>query len=253
MDIPPNSQALVTNVNFTVTKSGLEGQLLSITINFEQPELESRKTQLHEEEERLQIQLAGFEKQLLEELASSQGNILENKALIDSLNQTKVQSSQIEQALTESKNLQMSLDQQRNVYKNFAQTGSNLFMVFGDLMKINNMYQFSLAQFIKLFTRSLETKPQARSTEEKLNYLSNNLIKLCFSEIGRSLFKIDRLTYSLHFIKGVFPNLFGKNEWEFFNGQILGTEQASQAPRWIPKDRLEAYNSFASTFAMLTQ
>lgn len=62
VDIPPNSKSLVTNVNFTVTKSGLEGQLLSITINFEQPELESRKTQLLEEEERLQIQLADFEK-----------------------------------------------------------------------------------------------------------------------------------------------------------------------------------------------
>jgi dynein heavy chain 2 len=92
-EIAPNCQALVTNVNFTVTKSGLEGQLLSITINFEQPELESRKTQLLEEEERLQIQLAGYEKQLLEELANSEGNILENKTLIDSLNQTKVQSS----------------------------------------------------------------------------------------------------------------------------------------------------------------
>mmetsp|Transcript_19642 Transcript_19642/g.14352 ORF Transcript_19642/g.14352 Transcript_19642/m.14352 type:complete len:159 (-) Transcript_19642:2671-3147(-) len=42
--IPPNAQSLITTVNFTVTKSGLEGQLLSITINFEQPELESRKT-----------------------------------------------------------------------------------------------------------------------------------------------------------------------------------------------------------------
>jgi dynein heavy chain 2 len=93
VDIPPNAQALVTNVNFTVTKSGLEGQLLSITINFEQPELESRKTQLLEEEERLQIQLAGYEKRLLEELANSEGNILENKTLIDSLNQTKIQSS----------------------------------------------------------------------------------------------------------------------------------------------------------------
>lgn len=44
VEIPPNAQALITVVNFTVTKSGLEGQLLSITINFEQPELESRKT-----------------------------------------------------------------------------------------------------------------------------------------------------------------------------------------------------------------
>lgn len=93
VEIAPNCRALVTNVNFTVTKSGLEGQLLSITINFEQPELESRKTQLLEEEERLQIQLAGYEKQLLEELANSEGDILENKTLIDSLNQTKEQSS----------------------------------------------------------------------------------------------------------------------------------------------------------------
>jgi dynein heavy chain 2 len=51
------------------------------------------------------------------------------------------------------------LDQQRNVYRNFAYTGSNLFMVIGELIKINNMYQFSLASFVKLFKRSLETKP----------------------------------------------------------------------------------------------
>jgi len=51
------------------------------------------------------------------------------------------------------------LDQQREVYRNFSVIGSNLFMVFGDLMKMNNMYQFSLASFIKLFNRALQTKP----------------------------------------------------------------------------------------------
>lgn len=40
IQVPPNTSSLITLVNFTVTKSGLEGQLLSITINFEQPELE---------------------------------------------------------------------------------------------------------------------------------------------------------------------------------------------------------------------
>ena len=38
-------------------------------------------------------------------------------------------------------------------------------MVFGDLLKMNNMYQFSLSAFIKLFNRALETRPQAGSTE----------------------------------------------------------------------------------------
>jgi len=55
VQLPPNISDLVQTVNFTVTKSGLEGQLLGITINFERPELEARKTQLLEEEERLKI------------------------------------------------------------------------------------------------------------------------------------------------------------------------------------------------------
>jgi dynein heavy chain 2 len=81
-------------------------------------------------------------------------------------------------------------------------------MVFGDLIKLNTMYQFSLSSFIKLFNKALNLKPQAANTEQKLQMLSNSLIRICFSEIGRSLFKADRLTYSMHFVKGVFPAQF---------------------------------------------
>jgi dynein heavy chain 2 len=123
-------------------------------------------------------------------------------------------------------------------------------MVIGDLIKINNMYQFSLASFIKLFKRALETKPQANSVEEKLNFLSNSLIRLSFSEIGRSLFKSDRLTYSLHFIKGVFPQLFGRNEWEFFSGSVVASSDSHmQLPRWATKDRKEVFSMFVNTFS----
>uniref|UniRef100_A0A4W3JIK2 Dynein cytoplasmic 2 heavy chain 1 n=1 Tax=Callorhinchus milii TaxID=7868 RepID=A0A4W3JIK2_CALMI len=45
-------------------------------------------------------------------LATSQGNILENKELIESLNQTKASSALIQDSLTESFRLQVSLDQQ---------------------------------------------------------------------------------------------------------------------------------------------
>lgn len=185
-------------------------------------------------------------------LANSTGNILENKDLIESLNQTKIQSSQIEVALQESEKLQVSLDQQREVYRNFAIIGSNLFMVFGDLIKMNNMYQFSLASFVRLFNRALETRPQANSTEEKLEKLSNSLVKLCFSEIGRSLFKADRLTYALYFVKGVYPEFFGLNEWEFFNGQsTASTESHIRLPQWVSKDRKDIFAMFVNSFANL--
>ena len=127
-------------------------------------------------------------------------------------------------------------------------------MVFGDLIKMNNMYQFSLASFIKLFNRALNTKPDAQGTEEKLQLLSDSLIKICYSEIGRSLFKNDRLTYSLYFVKGVYPNLFQKQEWEFFTGQTIADSNSNaRLPRWLSQDRAEMYAMFCNTFAMLAQ
>jgi dynein heavy chain 2, cytosolic len=146
----------------------------------------------------------------------------------------------------------VSLDQQREVYRDFAHIGSNLFMVFGDLIKMNNMYQFSLSSFIKLFNKALDTRPQASSTEQKLAMLSDTLIRLTYSEIGRSLFKADRLTYSMHFVKGVFPQQFQPNEWDFFNGKTVSAGNSNaRLPGWISQDRAEIYSMFTNTFAML--
>jgi hypothetical protein len=37
IDLRPSEKGLLSVINFTVTKSGLEGKLLSIIINYEQP------------------------------------------------------------------------------------------------------------------------------------------------------------------------------------------------------------------------
>lgn len=63
-----------------------------------------------EEEERLKVSLDGLEKKLLQELAESTGNILENTSLLDSLNKTKVESNSIAQSLKESEGLNHKLD-----------------------------------------------------------------------------------------------------------------------------------------------
>ena len=50
--LPPSASSIVAEVNFAVTRSGLEGQLLGVTLQFEQPELEKQKSeQLRREEE----------------------------------------------------------------------------------------------------------------------------------------------------------------------------------------------------------
>ena len=88
-------------------------QLLDETLLHEKPELQEQMTCLLKKEEELKVQLTGLEESLLSELATAEGNILENKSLLDSLNETKAKSVTITEALTESVKLQESLDQVR--------------------------------------------------------------------------------------------------------------------------------------------
>eukprot|EP00878_Enallax_costatus_P044493 GHUV01053137.1.p1 GENE.GHUV01053137.1~~GHUV01053137.1.p1 ORF type:complete len:277 (+),score=77.41 GHUV01053137.1:557-1387(+) len=69
--LTPDVTALLTVTNFSITPSGLESQLLSVALQHEQPELESRKAQLLHKEAGLTLQLAALEKQLLQALATS--------------------------------------------------------------------------------------------------------------------------------------------------------------------------------------
>ena len=63
-DVPPDVASLVTVVNFSVTMSGLEGQLLGVTIQHEKPELEKQKSTLLAAEDELKIQLEGMGQKL---------------------------------------------------------------------------------------------------------------------------------------------------------------------------------------------
>ena len=71
IDIQPQAHSLISVVNFTVTKSGLEGKLLSIIIDHEKPDLEKKKQELLHGEEKLKLQLSELEATLLENLANS--------------------------------------------------------------------------------------------------------------------------------------------------------------------------------------
>jgi dynein heavy chain 2 len=105
--IAPDASALVGVTNFSITHSGLESQLLGLTIQHEKPELEQQKSVLLKQEEDLKVQLADLEKSLLQTLATSEGNILENVKLIEALSETKAKSTTIQEGLAESARLQV--------------------------------------------------------------------------------------------------------------------------------------------------
>lgn len=252
--LPPNASCLVTRVNFSVTRAGLEGQLLGATLQQEKPELEQRKSELLQKEEEFKVQLAELEKTLLQQLAASSGNILENDNLIKSLEGTKAAATTITESLAESSKLQIDLDQQREVYRPLATLGSRIFILVKELAAMDHMYRFSLDSFMTLFNKVLNLQISADGVEEKLRQFGNQLKIMVLSYVSRSLFKQDRLAFGLHLVRGIIPEKFEANEWELFQGAYIPpSEISSPPPAWCPHDRAQALQLLRSAFPRIDE
>ena len=227
-DLPPDVRSHLCEINFTVTQAGLAGQLLARTLRHEKPELEARKTELLKKEEELKLKLNELEDKLLKELAESEGNILENKALLDSLNETKASSTVISTSLDESQQLQASLNKERDVFLPLAKHASQLFFLMRGLNNVNHMYQFSLASFVVLFERTLNAKTTDTdgTPAARINVLCGKLQQLVYGYVSRSLFKRDRLTFAMHLTRGIFPDEFDPDSWAALTVPIAASAAA---------------------------
>ena len=238
-DLAVSGKSLVSLINFTTTCAGLTGQLLGKALHVEKPELEQRKSQLLKQEEDLKIQISNLEDALLDQLNASSGNILENKELLDSLNQTKSKSATIENSLKESIVLQENLESEGNIYLPLAEFASKLYFVLKELSKINNMYQFSQNVFISLYGRTLSSSTGGKA-ETRVDSLKRTLLHVVYEYITRSIFKSDRLMFALHVVHGMFPDMFLTDEWEHFTGILVeGTNKNESlgAPSWVEEER----------------
>ncbi|KAK6969735.1 Dynein heavy chain 6 axonemal, partial [Biomphalaria glabrata] len=79
----------VTVINFTVTKKGLEDQLLSDVVSLERPDLEEQRNELIMRINADKNQLKSIEDKILKLLFESEGNLLDNEELINTLNDSK--------------------------------------------------------------------------------------------------------------------------------------------------------------------
>lgn len=253
-DIPPDATAIISTVNFTTTKAGLTGQLLAAALQHEKPELEQRKSELLKKEEENKIQISKLEDFLLEQLANSSGNILENKELLASLNETKDKSKHIAESLKESTQLQDNLEIEGNVYLPLAEFASHMYFTITDLVKINNMYRTSLAAFLKLYQLTLKDSNLSAKTGDRIEVLKDSLVIRVYHYISRSLFKGDRLTFAMHLVRGMYPNLFEENEWEAFTGLIVEGDNSSSGtsvPSWVDDERRQAVGRLKTLFPTL--
>ncbi|KAL3266574.1 hypothetical protein HHI36_010738 [Cryptolaemus montrouzieri] len=103
-------------------------QLISATIRHENPQLEERKKELVRKTEELQVKQFHLQEQLLEDMANSTGDILQNAKLIESLNETKASFVAVSKSIIEQAEIERKLEDEYDVYRHLSAFGSGLFL-----------------------------------------------------------------------------------------------------------------------------
>ncbi|GMG17952.1 unnamed protein product [Phytophthora fragariaefolia] len=186
----------VNVVNFTVTRDGLEEQLLSDVVLRERMEIEERKHALLASIARDQQQLQNIEIKILNLLSDAKGNILDDTELIQALEKSKQTSNVVAHRLTESEATKLEVLQIRNQYQSVAVRGAILFFAIADLVEVDSMYQYSLEYFSRLFNLSLNDAPSKCNLSERLDSLKHYMTLAIYRNICRGLFKAHKKLFA---------------------------------------------------------
>ncbi|KAI9095538.1 hypothetical protein DFS34DRAFT_182154 [Phlyctochytrium arcticum] len=186
----------VTIINFTVTKIGLEGQLLADVVRLERPELEEQRNSLIVNIANDRKALKDIEERILKLLFNSEGNILDDEELINTLNQSKVTSAAIKERVAQAEMTEKEINTAREKYRPVAIRGSVLYFVVADLAGVDPMYQFSLKYFKNLFCACIVQAAKHEDLAVRIGILCKDATVKTFANVSRGLFEQHKMIYA---------------------------------------------------------
>ncbi|XP_018327462.1 dynein beta chain, ciliary [Agrilus planipennis] len=192
----PEMQAQTTLINFTVTKDGLEDQLLAEVVKAERPDLEDLKAELTKQQNDFKIILKTLEDDLLSRLSLAGENILEDASLVENLETTKRTAAEIEKKVQEAKKTSIQIDQARENYRPAAARASLLYFILNELNTINPIYQFSLKAFNVVFQKAITKAKPSEVVSERVENLIDCISFSVFQYTTRGLFECDKLIFA---------------------------------------------------------
>mmetsp|Transcript_28356 Transcript_28356/g.28139 ORF Transcript_28356/g.28139 Transcript_28356/m.28139 type:complete len:1100 (-) Transcript_28356:27-3326(-) len=183
-------------LNFNVTLAGLRDQLLNEVVGFERPELEEQRKKLVIETSENRTTLKGLEDTLLSELSASQGPLVDNEPLIQTLDHAKSKVDEINIALEVAKETNEGLEKSRDSYRRVAMRGAILFFAMSGLSNISEMYEYSLSSYLEVFKKSLETAKRDQILQNRLRNITLTLTTRVYDFTCMGIFERHKLMFS---------------------------------------------------------
>uniref|UniRef100_A0A4W5QVG2 Dynein axonemal heavy chain 1 n=1 Tax=Hucho hucho TaxID=62062 RepID=A0A4W5QVG2_9TELE len=256
----PEISTKVTLINFTLSPSGLEDQLLGRVVAEERPDLEEAKNQLIVSNARMKQELKEIEDQILFRLSSSEGNPVDDEELIRVLGASKIKAGEIQAKVMVAEETERDIDATRLEYVPVAVRTQILFFCVSDLSNVDPMYQYSLEWFLGIFMSGIANSERADTVEQRIININEFFTFSLYSNVCRSLFEKHKLMFAFLLVSVLILCLCStcQSEWRYLLAGGMPQQQLTNpAVRWLSErawqdilglSALPTFNSLAESF-----
>ncbi|KAI9679439.1 MAG: hypothetical protein M1817_005461 [Caeruleum heppii] len=197
---PPDICSRTTFVNFTVTQSSLQTQSLNKVLKFERPDVDRRRSNLIKLQGEFKVHLRQLERSLLQALNESQGNILDDDKVVETLETLKKEAAAISRKMSETEGVMTEVERITLQYNIIARSCSAIFAVLEQLYHINHFYQFSLQYFVDIFDSVLQDNTRLRAESDhqaRVDIIVRDLFVRSYQRTSLGVLQKDRITLAM--------------------------------------------------------
>jgi dynein heavy chain len=184
-------------IDFTVTMKGLEDQLLARVILFEKAELEEERVALATEVSANKKKMKELEDNLLYKLVNTKGSLVDDESLIITLQTTKTTAEEVTEKLTIAEETNIKISGAREEYRPVAIRGSIIYFLIVELSMVNSMYQTSLAQFLTVFSASMDESDKSPVPAKRIHNIIEYLTYAAYCYTIRGLYTCDKFLLAI--------------------------------------------------------
>uniref|UniRef100_A0A8C3CZ11 Dynein axonemal heavy chain 1 n=1 Tax=Cairina moschata TaxID=8855 RepID=A0A8C3CZ11_CAIMO len=228
----PEVSTKLTLINFTLSPSGLEDQLLGQVVAEERPDLEEARNQLILSNAEMHQELKEIEDQILYRLSTSEGNPVDDLELIKVLEASKLKAGEIQAKVKVAEQTEQDINTTRLQYAPVAVRTQILYFCVSDLSNVDPMYQYSLEWFLNIFLMGISNSKRAGACL-KCHLLHHTTL---YSNVCRSLFEKHKLMFAFLLSARILMNdgQINMEEWRYLlSGGAVKEMRENPAPDWL--------------------
>jgi dynein heavy chain len=180
----------------------MEDQVLNMVVQIEDPNLKQSRIKLLIELNGLRKEMDDLDKAMLTELSESEGNLLDNDALMKRLTDIKAKLTEVDEKLLEVEESEADILRLYEEYRPVATRGSLLYFAVLDMARLNKMYQVSMAMFDAIVEKAIKNtggpnSPGPAGYEDRISMMTRKVTRavlkfypLCYARQHQIVFEI---------------------------------------------------------------